>query len=181
MLQTTGCGAETVVSSRGVTHHHPEAPLIHPAIAVRSPPTAPPEDIYVPMPAPMPIVTVLAAAPAPVPATPAPAPTPRPASTSPPPPMMSKPSAPIPSHVGREVYHGEYEEIPGWTRGQTRAMREASREYAHGHGLLSKFDHVALVPMLVRRESIHEATRNYSPSIYANWTCLRPPYSDKRF
>ena len=95
--------------------------------------------------------------------------------------MMLKPPAPIPSHVGRELYHGGYEEMSGWTRGQTRAMREASREYAHGHGLLSTMDHVALVSMLVRRESIHEATVNYSPSMYASRTCVRPPYSDKRF
>ena len=36
---------EKVAFSRDVTRHHPEAPLMLPATAVRNPPTAPPEDI----------------------------------------------------------------------------------------------------------------------------------------
>ena len=55
--------AETgkVVFSCDITWHHPEAPLIPPATAVGNPPTAPPEDIYVPISTPVPSV----AAPAP--------------------------------------------------------------------------------------------------------------------
>ena len=54
--------------------------------------------------------------------------------------------------------------MPGWTRGQTRAMREASREYAHHHRLLSTLDHATLVSILTKRESIDEAVRIRSPS-----------------
>ena len=137
-----------VVFSRDVAWYHPEAPLIPPATAVGNPPTAPPEDIYVPITTPVPSV----AAPAPVPPAPAPAlsptpipaPAPKPAPpTSPPPIPMSNSPAPIPPRVSRELAHEGYLEMPGRTRGETRAMRDASRKYAHRHGL--PLDHAALV------------------------------------
>ena len=123
--------AETgkVVFSHDVTWHHPEASLIPPATAVRNPPIAPPEDIYVPMPVP----SVTAPAPAPVPPAPAPAPSltsvfapaPTPATPTPPPPTpMSNPPAQIPPRVSRELAHEGYVEMPGRTRGEARAMRE---------------------------------------------------------
>ena len=136
--------------SRDVTWHHPEAPLIPPATAVGSPPTAPPGDIYVPMPAPM--SSIAAPAPAPVPPaptpapspTPVPAPAPTPAPPTPPLPIpMSNSPAQIPPRVSRELAHERYVEVPGRTRGETRAMRDASREYARRHGM--SLDHAALV------------------------------------
>ena len=54
--------------------------------------------------------------------------------------------------------------MPGGTRGQTRAIREASREYAHHHGLLLTLDRATLVSILANRESIDEAVRNHSLS-----------------
>ena len=54
--------------------------------------------------------------------------------------------------------------MPGRTRGQTCAMREASREYDHPNGILSTMDHAALVPILANRESIDEAIRKHSLS-----------------
>ena len=53
-------------------------------------------------------------------------------------------------------------EMPGKMRGETRAMREASREYAHHHGLLSTLEHAALVSMLVTRESTDKVVRQHS-------------------
>ena len=159
--------AETgkVVIWRDVTWHHPEAPLIPPADAVGNPPTAPPGDIYVPMPTPMP--SVAAPAHAPVPPTPAPAPSPTPVPapaptpappTSPPPIPMSSSPAQIPPRVSRELAHDGYVEMPGRTRGETRAMRDASREYARRHGM--PLDHAALVSILDKGEAVH--TRSYT-------------------
>ena len=131
---------EKVVFSRDVTWHHPEAPLIPPATAVGNPPTAPPGDIYVLMPAPMP--SVAAPAPASVRPAPAPAPSPTPVSASAPTPApstatgsvpMSNSTVPIPPRVSRELAHEGYVEIPGRTRGETHAMRDASREYVACH------------------------------------------------
>ena len=148
-----------VVFSHDVTWHNPEASLIPPATAVGNPPIASPEDIYVPMPAP----SVTAPAPAPVPPVPAPAPSPTPvpapaptpATPTPPPPIpMSNPPVQIPPHVSRELAHEGYVEMSGRTRGEARAMRETSREYARRHGM--PLDHAALVSMLDKGEAIHE-------------------------
>ena len=132
------------VFSRDVTWHHPKAPLIPPATTVGNLPIAPTEGIYVPMP----VTSVAAPAPAPVsPApslTPVSAPAPTPATPTPPPPIpMSNPPAEIPPRVSRELAHEGYVEMPGRTRGETRAMRDASREYARRHGM--PLDHAALV------------------------------------
>ena len=126
------------VFSRDVTWHHPEAPLIPPATAVGNLHIAPAEDIYMSMS--MPVPSVIAPAPAPVP--PAPAPTPAPP-TSPPSVPMSNSPVPIPPRVSRELAHEGYVEMPGRTLGETRAMRDASREYARRHGM--PLDHAALV------------------------------------
>ena len=149
--------------------HHPEAPLISPATAVGNPPSAPPEYINVPMPTPVHIVTAPSPAqvpPAPAPATiptPVPAPAPTPASTLPPPPTpMTNSPAPIPPRVSCELAHDGYVEMPGRTRGETRALRDASREYAHRHGL--PLDHAALVSMLEKGEPIHEIVRQHGAS-----------------
>ena len=155
--------------SRDVTWHHPEAPLILPATAVGNSPTAPPEDIYVPIPTP--VTSVAASAPAPVLPAPAPAlsllpvpdPAPTPASPTPPPPIsMSNSPAPIPPRVSRELAHEGYVEMPGRTRGETRAMRDASREYPHRHGL--PLDHAALVSMMGKGEAVHENVRRHGAS-----------------
>ena len=160
---------ENVIFSRDVTWHHPEAPLIPPATAVGNPPIAPQEDIYVPMPTP--VSSVAAPDPAPVPPAPAPAtsptPVPAPAPTpappmSPPPISMSNSLAPIPPHVSRELAHEEYVEMSGRTGGETRAMREASREYARRHGL--PLDHAALVSMLDKGEAVHQIKHEHGAS-----------------
>ena len=156
--------AETgkVVYSRDVTWHHPETPLIPPATAVGNSPTAPPEDIYVPMP--MHVPSVAAPAPATVPPVtvpPAPAPIPAPP-TSPPPVPISNSPAPIPPRVSRELAHEGYVEMPGRTRGETRAMRDAPREYAHRHGL--SLDHAALVSMLEKGETVQEVVHEHGAS-----------------
>ena len=44
--------------------------------------------------------------------------------------------------------------MSGRTSGETRAMRDASREYAHRHGL--PLGHAALVSMLGKGEAVHE-------------------------
>ena len=156
--------AETgkVVYSRDVTWHHPETPLIPPATAVGNSPTAPPEDIYVPMP--MHVPSVAAHAPATVPPVtvpPASAPIPAPP-TSPPPVPISNSPTPIPPRVSRELAHEGYVEMPGRTRGETRAMRDAPREYAHRHGL--SLDHAALVSMLEKGETVQEVVHEHGAS-----------------
>ena len=161
--------AETgkVIFSRDVTWHNPEVPLIPPATAVGNPPIAPPEDIYGPMPVP----SVTAPAPAPVPPVPAPAPSPTPVPASaptpatlrPPPPIpMSNPSARISPRASRELALGGYVELPGRTRGETRAMRKASREYARRHDMA--LDHAALVSILDKGEAIHEIIHEHGAS-----------------
>ena len=67
---------------------------------------------------------------------------------------MSNPLTPMPPRVSRELEHNGYVEIPGRTRGETRALRAASLEYAHNHG-----DHVAMVSMLAKGEQQNEAVR----------------------
>ena len=42
-------------------------------------------------------------------------------------------------------------EMPGRTRGETRALRDASRDYAHRHRIL--LDHAVMVSMLVKCEA----------------------------
>ena len=81
-----------------------------------------------------------------------------PAKTLPPPPTPALNSpAPIPPRVSRELEYEEYVEIPGRTRGETRALRDASREYAHRHGL--PLDHAAMVSMLAKGEATNEIVR----------------------
>ena len=163
--------AETgkVVFSRNVTWHHPETPLIPPATAIGNPPTVPPEDIYVPMPTPVPSVTMPTPTPVPPAPTPAPSPTPVPAPaptpvppTSSPPISMSNSPTPIPPRVSRELAHEGYVEMPGRARGETRALRDASREYAHRHGL--PLDHAALVSMLGKGEAVRDIVRQHGTS-----------------
>ena len=52
--------------------------------------------------------------------------------------------------------------MPGRTRGETRAMREASWEYARRHGM--PLDHPALVSILDKGEAIHETIHEYGAS-----------------
>ena len=149
-------GAETgrVAYSRDVTWHHPEVPWI--TTPTRSAPTKPPRDIYVPMPQSVPVA---APSPAPVATPPAPAP----AATLPPPSTRTSNSpAPFPPRVSRELEHEGYVEMPGRTRGETRALRDASREYAHRHGIL--LDHAAMVSMLAKGEATNEIVRQHGAS-----------------
>ena len=53
-------------------------------------------------------------------------------------------------------------EMPGRTRGETRAMRDAVQEYAHRHGVLSTMGPAALVSMLATHESINKIVRQHS-------------------
>ena len=53
-------------------------------------------------------------------------------------------------------------EIPGRTRGETHALRDASREYAHRHGI--PLDRGAMVSMLAKGEATNEIVRQYGAS-----------------
>ena len=146
--------AETgrVAYSRDVTWHHLKTSWI---IPIRAAPTKTPRDIYVPMPQ-----SVLVAAPSSAPvATP---PAPAPAATLPPPPTRTSSSpAPIPPRICRKPEHEGYVEMPGRTRGETRALRDASREYAHRHGI--PLDHAAMVSMLAKSEQPTRLFANMAP------------------
>ena len=146
-------GTGRVAYFRDVTWHHPETPSITP---IRAAPTEPPSDIYVPMPQSVPVA-------APSPALVATPLAPAPAATLPPPPTRtSKSTAPIPPRVSRELEHEGYVEMPGRTRGDTRALRDSSQEYAHRHGIT--LDHAAMVPMLAKGETTNEIVRQHGAS-----------------
>ena len=148
--------AETgrVAYSRDVTWHHPEAPWI--TTPIRAAPTEPPRDIYVPTPQSVPVA---APSPAPVATPPAPAP----AATLPPPPTRTSHSpAPIPPRVSRELKHEGYMEMPGRTRGETRALRDVSRDCAHRYGI--PLDHATMVSMLAKGEATNEIVRQHGAS-----------------
>ena len=70
--------------------------------------------------------------------------------------------APIPPRVSRELEHEGYVEMPGRTRGETRALRDASRDYAHRHGI--PLDHAAMVSMLAKGEATNEIVRQHGAS-----------------
>ena len=53
-------------------------------------------------------------------------------------------------------------EMPGRTRGDTRALRDASREHAHRHGI--PLDHAAMVSMLAKGEATNEIVRQHGAS-----------------
>ena len=53
-------------------------------------------------------------------------------------------------------------EMPGRTCGETRALPDASREYAHRHGI--PLDHAAMVSMLAKGEETNEIVRQYGAS-----------------
>ena len=131
--------------SRDVTWHHQEAPWI---TSIRAVPNNPPRDIYVPTPQSVPAPALYCT---PVAAPPASAP----ASTLPPPfTPMSNFSAPIPLLVSREIEYDGYIEMPRRTRDETRALRDATRDYAHRHAL--PLDHRAMVSMRAKCESTNE-------------------------
>ena len=157
--------AETgrVAYSRDVTWKHLETPWITP---IRAVPTKSPRDIYVPMPHSVPVT---APSPAPVTAPPAPAP-----AATPPPKHMLNSSAPIPPRVSCELEHEQYVEMPVRTRGETRAMRNASQEHVHRHGL--PLDHAAMVSTLAKGESTNEVIRQHD-ALKTRRTC-RPRTSD---
>ena len=138
--------AETgrVAYSRDVTWHHPEVPWI--TTPIRAPPTEPPRNIYGPMPQSVPVA---APSPAPVATPPAPAP----AATLPPTRTSNSP-APIPPRVSRKLEREVYVEMPGRTRGEIRALRDASRVNAHRYGI--PLDHAAIVSMLAKGEATNE-------------------------
>ena len=52
--------------------------------------------------------------------------------------------------------------MPGRTRGETRALRDASRDYAHRHGI--PLDHAAMVSMLAKGEATNEIVRQHGAS-----------------
>ena len=52
--------------------------------------------------------------------------------------------------------------MPGRTRGETRALRDASRDNAHRYGI--PLDHAAMVSMLAKGEAINEIVRQYGAS-----------------
>ena len=52
--------------------------------------------------------------------------------------------------------------MPGKPRGETRALRDASPEYAHRHGL--PLDQATLVSMLAKGEATNETVRQHGAS-----------------
>ena len=52
--------------------------------------------------------------------------------------------------------------MPGRTRGETRALRDASREYGHRHSI--PLDHAAMVSMLAKDEATNEAVCQHGAS-----------------
>ena len=52
--------------------------------------------------------------------------------------------------------------MPGRTSGETRALRDASRDDAHRHG--QPLDHAAFVSMMEKVEAIHEIIRQHGAS-----------------
>ena len=52
--------------------------------------------------------------------------------------------------------------MPGSTRGETRALRDASREYAHRYGL--PLDHADMGSMLAKVEATNEIVRQHVAS-----------------
>lgn len=131
-----------VAYSHDVARHHPEGPWI---TLGRATPKAAPRNICVPVPKHVP-----AATPSPAPVTPRPAPAPTSEEPAPPsttatapsvptvslkalvttPPAAPKSPAPISARVRRELEHQIYKEISGRTRGETRDLRDASRDSA---------------------------------------------------
>ena len=53
-------------------------------------------------------------------------------------------------------------EIPGRTRGETHALRDASRDNAHRYGI--PLDHAAMVSMLAKGQATNEIVRQYGAS-----------------
>ena len=53
-------------------------------------------------------------------------------------------------------------EIPGRTRGETRVVRDASRDYAHRHGI--PLDHAAMVSMMAKGEATNEIVGQHGAS-----------------
>ena len=129
-------------SSCNATSHYTKAPWTTP---VRTARIKPPGDTYVPMPESVPVAAL----------------SPAPASTTPPA-LVLKPPAPIPPRVGHDIKNEGHVEIPGRTRGETRAMRDALQESARRHGVLSTMEHAALVSMLATHESTNEIVRQHS-------------------
>ena len=52
--------------------------------------------------------------------------------------------------------------MPVRARGETRALRDASRDYAHRHGI--SLDHAAIVSMLAKGEATNEIVRQHGAS-----------------
>ena len=75
---------------------------------------------------------------------------------------MSNSSAPIPPRVSRELEYEGYVKMPGRKRGETCALRDAFREYAHRHVL--PLEQAATMSMLAKRELTNEIVRQYGAS-----------------
>ena len=55
--------------------------------------------------------------------------------------------------------------MPGRTHNETCALRDASREYAHRHGL--PLDQAAMISMLTKGEATNEIVRQHGASKYS--------------
>ena len=62
----------------------------------------------------------------------------------------------------RRKPHEGYVEMPGRTRGDKRAISDASREYAYRHGPLLMMEHAALLSMLPTLEPTNKIIRQHS-------------------
>ena len=77
-------------------------------------------------------------------------------------PMLNSP-APILPRISHKLEHERCVDMRGRARGETLAMRSATREYVHCHGL--PLDHAAMVSMLSKGESTNEVIHQHGASI----------------
>ena len=75
---------------------------------------------------------------------------------------MDHPDPAEPIEPPRDIYVPMPQSVPERTRGETRALRDASREYAHRHGI--PLDHAAMVSMLAKGEATNEIIRQHGAS-----------------
>ena len=96
--------------------------------------------------------------------------------------QTSNPPPPVPPRVSRDLEHEGYVKMPGRTRGETRALRNASRDYAHRHGI--PLDHAAMVSMLAEGKATNnEIVRQHGASKdspgSADRACIGPTYTQQ--
>ena len=85
----------------------------------------------------------------------------------------------FPRALAAKIEHEGYVEMPGRTRGDTPALRDASREYAHRNGI--PLDHAAMVSMLAKGGATNEIVRQHGASTRRTCRprCIGPTYTQQ--